>query len=111
MWDNTSAARLMRVSWRSEEVGRQREAVRQLQEELNSVKKGLLTLHAAMWRSQQHERAQHAQHPQQQQQQAAPISEASQSHAPAPPSSVPGLAQQHTVPQHNMQQHSAGAQH
>lgn len=81
----------------SEELGRQREAVRQLQEELNSVKKGLLTLHAAMWRSQQHERAQHAQ----QQQQAAPVSEASHSHAPAPSYNVPTPAQQSSMQHHN----------
>ncbi len=77
--------------------------MRQLQEELNSVKKGLLTLHAAMWRSQQQERAQHAQ---QQQQQAAPVSEASHSHAPAPSSSMPTPAQQNS-----MQQYSAGGHH
>ena len=89
----------------SEELGRQREAVRLLQEELSSVKKGLLTLHAALWRSQQHGRAQ------QQQQQAAPVSEASHSHAPGPASSMPALAQQHNALQHDQQQHSAALHH
>ncbi|CAL5224800.1 g7544 [Coccomyxa viridis] len=91
---SSSPGRMMVLS---EELGRQREAVRQLQEELNSVKKGLLTLHAAMWRSQQHERAQHAQ----QQQQAAPVSEASHSHAPAPSYNVPTPAQQSSMQHHN----------
>lgn len=51
----------------SEQISRQGEVVSAMQNELNAVQKGMLTLHAALWRHQQQQQQQH--HPMQQQQQ------------------------------------------
>ena len=55
----------------SEQISRQGEVVRAMQNELNAVQKGMLTLHAALWRHQQQQQQQHQHqhHPMQQHQQ------------------------------------------
>ena len=55
----------------SEQISRQGEVVSAMQNELNAVQKGMLTLHAALWRHQQQQQQQQQQqrHPMQQHQQ------------------------------------------